>query len=398
MLLLLLACTGKDAPTDVEDTDVVDDSDCTLSTFYVDEDGDGFGVDAYEACEGDSTQGGDCNDADANVHPGKGETCDEVDQDCDGAVDEGAQVSWWGDQDGDGFGSEEAWGCSVPSDAAGEGGDCDDDAVLVYPDAVEYCDETDNDCDESVDEGATATWTLDEDGDGFGDPEGEPVQACSAPSGYGTPTDCDDDEKLAFPGATEDCGSSIDEDCDGLLSCEDGDCEGVVGCVEGDCDDDVDGDDDGATDCADDECWGDTVCIEDIGVVVTGGQYVFAQYGGSGSSSVWFGASSMSGQVVLYGVSHTSTCSWSGVYASGWGYTGYWGSSNSFYAPSLTLSSGCAISGADFPSTFTVGSTFGVIRHSQGRMFVPTSAAYTYQSWGSSYLAGNLQSGDVWLQ
>jgi N-acetylneuraminic acid mutarotase len=47
----------------------------------VDADGDGFTV-----C------GGDCNDADPNIHPGAAELCDGVDQNCDGSIDEGFGV------------------------------------------------------------------------------------------------------------------------------------------------------------------------------------------------------------------------------------------------------------------------------------------------------------------
>src|SRR5262249_15584405 len=34
--------------------------------------------------------GGDCDDADRTIHPGRGEACDRVDQDCDTRIDEDA--------------------------------------------------------------------------------------------------------------------------------------------------------------------------------------------------------------------------------------------------------------------------------------------------------------------
>ena len=49
-------------------------------------DGDGFSVDA-----------GDCDDADALVFPGASEACDGVDNNCDGAVDEGVTEAWFPD-------------------------------------------------------------------------------------------------------------------------------------------------------------------------------------------------------------------------------------------------------------------------------------------------------------
>ena len=46
----------------------------------------------------------DCNEEDASVYPGADETCDGVDQDCDGEVDDNAidGVYWFEDHDDDG--------------------------------------------------------------------------------------------------------------------------------------------------------------------------------------------------------------------------------------------------------------------------------------------------------
>jgi len=63
---------------------------CATRRFLLDRDGDGWGDDAHaiEACEADALlaeRGGDCDDADASIHPGAREVAqDGVDQDCDG--------------------------------------------------------------------------------------------------------------------------------------------------------------------------------------------------------------------------------------------------------------------------------------------------------------------------
>ena len=81
---------------------------------------------------------GDCDDADADIHPGARERCDDVDEDCDGEIDEDAvdATTWYGDEDGDGYGSEEGTAlCDPPADSIADHSDCDDANELVYPGA-----------------------------------------------------------------------------------------------------------------------------------------------------------------------------------------------------------------------------------------------------------------------
>jgi hypothetical protein len=88
------ACNGVD---DDCDGDVDED---VLIEVYADADGDGWGDAAAPAwgCEGDagtSATAGDCDDADAFVHPGiVGDACDGVDADCDGDIDEDSKAGW----------------------------------------------------------------------------------------------------------------------------------------------------------------------------------------------------------------------------------------------------------------------------------------------------------------
>lgn len=102
-------------------------------TYYRDADGDYYGDpnNAVTSCsgqpEGYITMAADCDDANKTIHPYSPETCDGVDQDCDGKIDEDF------DKDGDGYAT-----C---------GGDCNDGSVYVHPDAIEVCDKTDEDCD-----------------------------------------------------------------------------------------------------------------------------------------------------------------------------------------------------------------------------------------------------------
>ncbi|MCB9666295.1 MAG: putative metal-binding motif-containing protein [Alphaproteobacteria bacterium] len=140
----------------------------------------------------------DCDDSDPLVHPRAQELCNDVDDDCDGVVNE--------DGDGDGFEVCE--------------GDCDDRVAAIHPGAVERCNGLDDDCD-----GQVPAVERDVDRDGYATCEG----------------DCADGDASRHPGLVEICGDGVDRDCSG----DDGqgvdgldvDGDGFTTC-EGDCRDD----------------------------------------------------------------------------------------------------------------------------------------------------------------
>ena len=186
------------------------------------------------------------------------ETCDGVDNDCDGTADE--DFFWYPDADGDGWGANvtELVSCTLVPGLVQSTGDCDDADALINPGMPDGCDGADgidNNCNGQPEDDAS-TWFADLDGDGWGD-EGSIVMACSQQPGTSPdPGDCDDGDSTVFPGAEELC-DGLDNDCDGPVDEEfvwytdaDGDglgdaatalvsCTPVPGGVQvaGDCDD-----------------------------------------------------------------------------------------------------------------------------------------------------------------
>ena len=214
-------CDGVD-----NDCDSVVDED-TGDVYYTDADGDGYGDPETEAfaCEPAADQvsdNTDCDDGDAANYPGGVEVCDELDNNCDGLVDEGTLSTFYADVDNDGWGDlgSVTEGCVLPPGYAEVPGDCEPTDGSIYPGAPEVCDGLDQDCDGVADNGVLVTFYADTDGDGFGDAS-TTIEACSAPSGYANnDADCDDTAGAVFPGATEVC-NGIDDDCDGATDDDD---------------------------------------------------------------------------------------------------------------------------------------------------------------------------------
>ncbi|MEZ4271595.1 MAG: MopE-related protein [Myxococcota bacterium] len=210
------------------------------TSWYHDADGDGYtsATDIANACADPDGAGTawlaaptaltDCDDTPArcgalcfpnNAGP---DICDGYDQDCDTQIDENPNITWFHDNDGDGFtnnadtqvacvdpdGTGTAW-VNAPSSLS----DCDDNPATCgqgcFPgnSASDICDGYNQDCDASVDEDGGTTWYHDKDGDGYTDNTDTQV-ACADPDGVGinwlgspTALDCDDNDAASNPGA-----------------------------------------------------------------------------------------------------------------------------------------------------------------------------------------------------
>ncbi|MCC6872923.1 MAG: putative metal-binding motif-containing protein [Sandaracinaceae bacterium] len=192
------------------------DEDCNPSTLQrTSEDADADGHAPPECCNGDVC-GDDCANnpvADPNAmrrFGGNSEVCDGIDNDCDSLIDEMVASSmYWRDADADGFGAtgtSPQESCSPIPGWVTNADDCNDANNLVYggpAGAPESCNNTDDNCNGSVDEG-------DPGGGGACGSIGTPCQGTNHCSG-GT-IQC-------FPArspSAETC-NNFDDDCNGII-------------------------------------------------------------------------------------------------------------------------------------------------------------------------------------
>ena len=169
------------------------------SACMKDTDMDGYGD---SDVSGTITPGTDCDDTQGSISPGAAETCDGLDNNCNGQIDENTIDGsiWYQDLDGDGFGdaSNPQYFCTDPTGYTEDGTDCDDQSFSTYPGAAEN--ETNN-----------SACMKDADMDGYGDSDvsGDVVAG----------NDCDDEDAQTNPDAEEVASDGIDQNCDGGDDC-----------------------------------------------------------------------------------------------------------------------------------------------------------------------------------
>ena len=217
-------CDDSDALAFPSNAEVCDthDEDCNPATLGPDADGDGF---PSTACCNGAACGADCNDTSDTVGPSGTESCNLVDDDCDGLTDEGVQATCFVDGDGDGYAAVGAapmmmctCGAGFTATAPTTAADCNDALITVNPVVPEVCNLIDDNCNGMVDDGVGATFYRDLDRDGQGAAASGTVRACTMPAmGYAPDnTDCNDGCMTCFRGGTEVCDGN-DNDCDTMI-------------------------------------------------------------------------------------------------------------------------------------------------------------------------------------
>ena len=240
----------------------------------------------------------DCDDDEATNYPGNTEACDAEDNDCDGYADEELTLpTWYLDTDGDGYGLPGSGvpNCTAPTGYVADGNDCDDRAATAFPGAATAepsvctrdrdgdgwgddglngtdCDDRDATVAPGTATAEPAVCTRDADADGWGDLaingsdclDSDPQVSPDAPEiwydgvdgncdggddydgdedGYRSEQyggdDCDDQAATTYPGAVDIPYDGVDSDCSGSDQQNDLDNDGFYdwGTTQVDCDD-----------------------------------------------------------------------------------------------------------------------------------------------------------------
>ncbi len=179
----------------------------------------------------------DCNDLVAAINPGATEICDaaNVDENCNGFADnddsgaaDASKTNFYADADNDTYTLAAATRfCDIVSGyltAPSALVDCNDTNAAIYPSAPEQCNNIDDNCNGTIDDGITfQTYYTDTDGDLYGASNDPGTSSCSAIIGKVlNNTDCNDNNAAINPGATELCdAANVDENCNNLADNDD---------------------------------------------------------------------------------------------------------------------------------------------------------------------------------
>jgi hypothetical protein len=163
-------CNGVD-----DNCNGVADDGIPYYTYYLDADGDGYGdaASSLYVCEATAPEyyvisSLDCDDSNADINPAASEICNDLDDNCNGIVDEGLPYfTYYADADGDGYGNPGApllvCFTTPPAGYVTDNTDCDDTNAGIYPGADEVFNGTDDNCNGEIDEGLVGLMSYNQD-------------------------------------------------------------------------------------------------------------------------------------------------------------------------------------------------------------------------------------------
>ena len=210
---------------------VIDEGQVCLINYYCDIDSDNVRSNTSSSCnayqcmpaECSTSAGTDCNDLNASIKPSASEKCNNVDDNCNGNIDENVKNTYYRDFDNDIYGnnSNTLLACVVSPGYVTDHSDCNDLNASVHPNAPERCNGNDDDCDGSIDEGGVCpptSYYCDNDADTFRTTTPSTCNSFNCiPLGCSNQTgnDCNDNNASIKPTATETC-NNIDDNCNSV--------------------------------------------------------------------------------------------------------------------------------------------------------------------------------------
>ncbi|MEE9525609.1 MAG: MopE-related protein [Candidatus Woesearchaeota archaeon] len=172
-------------------------SDYTVSLLCIDGDGDGYNASGI----GCGTV--DCNDSNSSINPGATEVCDGQDNDCNALTTDGSGEAAP-------LNSKQAGVCSGSTQSCSGSWSDNYAGVANYENPETSCDNLDNNCDGNVDEVPTSTYYQDLDSDTYGNASVSQTVCIQPGGYVSDNTDCNDNDASISPGTSEICNDVDD--------------------------------------------------------------------------------------------------------------------------------------------------------------------------------------------
>ncbi len=175
-----------------------------------------------------ATIGTDCADSLASINPAAADLCDSINNDCNIQSPDGSAETWYNTNTFCGVG-----GCSATGKNLCIGGRQTNTCSPLSP-AIETCNSIDDDCDGTTDENVMNVYYLDSDHDLYGNLTESRFSCFPPADYVINHDDCHDSNPSIHPGTVEVCNNLLDDNCNTLVDTQELSCQPVCTDVDSD--------------------------------------------------------------------------------------------------------------------------------------------------------------------